>query len=91
MKAAISVRRVTRGSIPTNMPLKPVFWQMERTVCTSPVSADFSCTLVLTTSAGWVVIDASSPATRPQEKRSGGLRVSACVAVGGGGGVIPRG
>ena len=88
MKAAMSVRRVTRGVMPANMPLMPVLWQMERTVSSSRMSCVArSCTLVFTTSAGWVMMEAIRPAATPHEKRSGGASVSEWVAVcvGGGG------
>lgn len=80
MKAAMSVRRVTRGRIPANIPLTPALWLILRRVCTSPELADCSWTPVLTTSAGWVMMDASKPAITPHEKSSGGARVSVCVA-----------
>ena len=75
MKAAINVLRVTRGVTPANIPLTPLLRQMSITVFTEPAWGDV-CTPVLMTSAGCVMIDAISPATTPQEKRSGAVNTS---------------
>ena len=60
---------------------------MDDTVGSSPVVLPATLgtvpvwTLVLTTSAGWVMMEAARPATTPQEKRRDGVSVSELVAV----------